>query len=113
VERADAAAWLEVRLAQRREEPTVVVQTIVDQYLDDDEREALSDVLSEAGRLAAPQAPVAWVRLEPPAPDQAVPTGREGLGEVRVRVLPNGPDELVAHAGYHGRPVHLAADPAR
>ncbi len=106
VERADAAAWLEVRLAQRRDEPTVVVQTIVDQYLDDDAREALTDVLHEAGRLAAPHAPVAWVRLEPPAPGQAVQAGREGLGEVRVRVLPDGPDELVAYAGYHGRPVH-------
>jgi hypothetical protein len=109
VERAGAAAWLEVRLAQRREEPTVVVQTIVDQYLDDDEREALTDVLHEAGRLAAPHAPVAWVRLEPPAPDHPVPPGRDGLAEVRVRVLPDGPDELVAHAGYHGRPVHLAS----
>ena len=109
VERADAAAWLEVRLAQRRDEPTVVVQTIVDQYLDDDEREALTDVLHEAGRLAAPHAPVAWVRLEPPAPDQPLPPGRDGLAEVRVRVLPDGPDELVAHAGYHGRPVHLVS----
>ena len=109
VERADAAAWLEVRLAQRREEPTVVVQTIVDQYLDDDAREALTDVLHEAGRLAGPRAPVAWVRLEAPAPGRAVPPGREGLGEVRVRVLPDGPDELVAYAGYHGRPVHLVS----
>jgi hypothetical protein len=108
VERAGAAAWLEVRLAQRRDEPTVVVQTIVDQYLDDEEREALADVLEEAGRLAAPDAPVAWVRMEPPPPDRQVPPDREGLGEVRVRLLRDGSDELVAHIGFHGRPVHLA-----
>jgi hypothetical protein len=108
VERAPAAAWLEVRLAQRRQEPTVVVQTVVDQYLDDDEREALTDVLDEAGRLAAADAPVAWVRMESPRTAEDVVPGREGLAEVRVRVLPDGPDEVVAYAGFHGRPVHLA-----
>jgi hypothetical protein len=106
VERAGAAAWLEVRLAQRREEPTVVVQTIVDQYFDEDEREALADVLAEAGRLAAPRAPVAWVRMEPPQGDP--PPGREGLAEVRVHLLSGDSDDVVGYAGYHGRPVHLA-----
>jgi hypothetical protein len=97
-----------VRLAQRREEPTVVVQTIVDQYLDDEEREALTDVLEEAGRLAVPHGPVAWVRLEPPAPGAPLPPGREGLGEVRVRLLSGGVDEVVGYAGFHGRPLYPA-----
>ena len=107
VERRGAAEWLAERLAAARADVvTVVWQSCVNQYLDEDEREALADVLAEAGRLAAPGAPVAWVRMEPPQGD--FPPGREGLAEVRVHLLSGGPDDVVGYAGYHGRPVHLA-----
>lgn len=106
VERADAADWLERRLGSRRAGATTVVyQSIVDQYLSADVRARIVAVLEAVGATATPAAPLAWVRIEPPAEAEAADDPDHGLAEIRVRTWPSGVDRVVGRAGYHGRPT--------
>ena len=96
VDEADAPQWLADQLA----EPvpgtaTVVVHSIMFQYLSLDSRRALVDAIEHAGRAAAPDAPVAWLRMEPGG-DQA---------EVRLTTWPGNVARLLATSSYHGPPV--------
>lgn len=100
VERADAASWLRRKL----QEPvpgchTVVVHSIVFQYLSAGDRAACLALLDDAGARATPDAPLAWLRMEPGG-DQA---------ETRLTRWPGGRTEPVARSAYHGPPVVLAA----
>ena len=66
VERADAAAWLEERLAHRAPDAlTVVYHSVFYQYPPQETRERIAAAIEQAGRAAA--APLAWLRLEPEA----------------------------------------------
>ncbi len=66
VERADAAAWLEERLARRAPDAlTVVYHSVFYQYPPRATRERIAAAIEQAGRAAA--APLAWLRLEPEA----------------------------------------------
>ena len=104
VERRSAARWLLERLGDPRPQLlTVVWQSVVDQYLDEGERDAIRSAFASAA-----SAPLAWLTLEPPA-------GEGGRFELRCRERPedngSGVAHLLAHAGYHGPPVrwHAAA----
>lgn len=111
VEKADAVAWLEHQLAQSQPgTATVVIQTIVQQYLSDRQRSALTAVLDAAGQQSTKQAPLAWLRMEPPLSRTTARQGATGLAEVRLRQWPQGTDRLLAYAGYHGRPIRLLPD---
>jgi hypothetical protein len=100
VDRADGPAWLVERLAEPAEgRTTVVMHSIVLQYVSEQGRRALLDAIADAGRRAAADAPLAWVRMEP---------GRDGA-EVRLTVWPGGPERLVAISGYHGPPIRWLA----
>ncbi|MGH2944204.1 MAG: DUF2332 family protein, partial [Solirubrobacteraceae bacterium] len=96
-----ASAWLVARLAGARPDMlTVVWQSVVNQYLDDDERAAIHSAFASAGA-----GPLAWLTLEPPAA-----TGRRTDSfELRCRERPEGDGSgealLLAQAGYHGPPV--------
>lgn len=125
VERAQASDFLERELAAPANDVvTVVYHSIVIQYMAPAERDRVIDVVLDAGRRATEAAPVAWLRMEPPPrhfkwaemdwdhwaglfPD---PT-EEGdplhdLAPVHLNLWPGGDTELIARAGYHGRPVH-------
>ena len=66
VERADAAGWLEQRLARRAPDAlTVVYHSVFYQYPPQETRERIAAAIEQAGRAAA--APLAWLRLEPEA----------------------------------------------
>jgi hypothetical protein len=100
VESSDGPAWL----ARELEEPrpgmaTVVFHSIVSQYLGDDGRARLRNVLAAAGGRATPDAPLAWLRLEPTKP--------EGGGRflVHLTTWPGGEERLLAEAHPHGPPV--------
>jgi hypothetical protein len=96
VDQADAPDWIADRLG--RPAPglaTVVVHSIVLQYLSRAARERFRGAVSTAGARATDDAPVAWLRMEPGG-DRA---------DVRLTTWPGGEDRLVATAGYHGRPV--------
>lgn len=96
VDAADAPEWVADRLA--RPQPgtaTVVMHSIVQQYLAPERRRALFDAVAAAGDAATTEAPVAWVRMEP---------GQDGA-EVRSTRWPGGKERLLAISGYHGPPV--------
>jgi hypothetical protein len=100
VDRRSAAAWLAGQLSTVRPDMlTVVWQSVVDQYLDDDERAAIRSAFTSAGA-----GPLAWLTLEP----SAAPADDESF-ELRCLERPegngSGEAQLIARAGYHGPPV--------
>lgn len=108
VDSSDAAPWLGHRLAEPRPgSVTVVVQTIVHQYLSAQQADGVAAVIERAGQAATTEAPVAWLRMEPPPEPERLPPEAQGLAEVRVRLWPGGEDHLLAYTGFHGRPVQL------
>jgi hypothetical protein len=97
VEQADAATWVEAALAERRPgTATVVVHSIVLQYLGPERRRRFRDLVAGAGARATAAAPLAWLRMEPATEDAA---------EVRLTLWPGGEDRALGLAGYHGMPV--------
>ena len=98
VERARAGGWAAERLAEpSRGRATVLFHSIVMQYLPEDERAGFEGAVADAGERASPEAPLAWLRMEPQ------PGG--GAAEVRITRWPGGEERLLAVAGYHGTPV--------
>jgi hypothetical protein len=96
LERADAGEWVEAQLGEPRPGmATVVVHSIVLQYLSSDRRRRLRAALEGAGGRATAEAPIAWLRMEP-AGESA---------ELRLTTWPDGTEELLATAGYHGHPI--------
>jgi len=98
--RRSASRWLLERLGDARPAMlTVVWQSVVNQYLEEGERDAIRSAFASAAG-----GPLAWLTLEPPA------AGGEGKRfELRCRERPedngSGVARLLAHAGYHGPPV--------
>lgn len=96
VDRADAVDWLTARLAQATlGEVTVVVHSIVLQYLSREHRGRFRSAITAAGERATGGAPLAWLRMEP---------GGE-RAELLLTTWPHGDERVLATAGYHGRPV--------
>jgi hypothetical protein len=96
VERADAADWAEQQLATARPgAATVLFHSIVLQYLSARTASRLHGAIEEAGARATPEAPFAWLSVEPGAEQT----------DVRLRLWPGGEERLLAHAGYHDSPV--------
>ncbi|QXC63279.1 DUF2332 domain-containing protein [Aquihabitans sp. G128] len=96
VDRADAVSWLDAQLAEPSPGAlTVVVHSIVFQYLPPDDRRAFLALLDDAGARASHDAPLAWLRMEPGG-DRA---------ETRLTTWPRGATELLATSAFHGPPV--------
>jgi hypothetical protein len=94
-----AAAWARRMLAALvPDQATVIYHSIVSQYLSDEERGALFDGIRKAGERATPEAPLAWLRMEP-ADDRA---------NLELTIWPGGEDRHLGRVGYHGNPVGLA-----
>lgn len=100
VEAADLGEWLEGRLAEPAPGlATVVVHSIVWQYVSRESRDRMRAALRAAGERSTPESPVAWLRLEPAGP----------TADLRLTWWPGGGEEVLALAGYHGRPVRWGA----
>ena len=97
IDRADAVTWLRDHLEPTPGTCTVVVHSIMLQYLAPDARRDLVDVVDQAGRRATPDAPVAWLRMEPGG----------DVAETRLTVWPGAVPRSVATSAYHGPPVAL------
>jgi hypothetical protein len=98
VEHGSAAGWVGERLAEPAPGlATVVFHSIVMQYLEEAERDALATLMREAGEAASAAAPLAWLRMEP-AGERA---------DVRLTTWPGGEERHLARVGYHGNPVEL------
>jgi hypothetical protein len=96
VERADAATWLERKLALPvRGSVTVVFHSVFVQYIPTPVRRRIERALHGAGRGAGIDAPLAWLRMEPGT----------GTFEVRLTTWPGGDERLIATCGPHGQEV--------
>ncbi len=96
----DAADWMESEF-----EPSpatglcrVVMHSIAFQYFPARTQARVAAWIERAGAMAAPNAPVAWLRYE------ADPE-REGCPSLRLRIWPEGENRVLAHADAHGRAV--------
>lgn len=90
----DTAELLESLLAN--EQPTVIQQSIVWQYIPPELRWRITAVIEAAGHRATADTPLAWVRFEPDEWDRR-------RAAVWLRTWPTGADCQVAHVDYHGR----------
>ena len=95
VDESDAGSWLESQLHPRQDSATVVVHSIVWHYLGPDGQERARSAIEAAGEAAEPDAPVAWLRMEPGG-EQA---------EIRLTLWPGGSERLLATTGFHGNGV--------
>lgn len=107
VERANAVSWLGRELGQRTEgAATVIMHSIVWQYIDKDERARITDLIESIGSTATPDAPLAWMSFEPHEPDRAhaALTLRHWDGRSA-----EGAPILLAECGFHGQWVRWHA----
>ena len=106
IDQADAADWVEARLAEPQEAGVtrVLMHSVVWQYLGDARRERIRLMMDAAGARATPERPLAWVMMEP---------NRDlHRHEVRVRCWPGARGmELVALTHAHGAWVEALRPP--
>ena len=100
IDRADAIGWVPEQLANRPAGTALVVMhSVMWQYLDAATQRGIRESLRDAGRAANPDAPVAWVRLEPNE-EHYVPA------ELRVSIWDGSAaeprEQLLATSGFHG-----------
>ncbi len=104
LEKAEASDWLATRLEILRPGvATVIFHSIVMQYLGEEHRDRVVELMERAGRAATPIAPLAWLRLEPTRLFERGPTGFE----VHLSLWLGGKarEERLASSGPHGPPV--------
>jgi hypothetical protein len=105
VERADAATWLEGRLAAPMPgRAHVVFHSIVWQYLPRGTRTRIVASIEAAGARASRQSPIAWLRLEP---DRGAPGAA-----LTLTLWPGGRPRILARGDWHGRWVEWRAPAA-
>ena len=96
VQKMSAPDWVDEQLGRERGgSATVLFHSIMWGYMTDDDRERIIATLESTGARATESEPLAWLRMEP-GPDQA---------DVTLTTWPGGQERVIAHAGYHGRPV--------
>jgi hypothetical protein len=94
---ADGVDWVEENLQVTPGHTTVLMQSVVREYLDDAQERRLEAAVAAAGANASVDAPLAWVELEP-----ITLTRRHGL---RVTTWPGGEQRDLATAGSLGMDV--------
>ena len=102
VDRADAADWVEARLAEPRGgTATVVFHSVFWGYLPEDAQHRIASAIAAAGAEASAGSPLAWLRME---------TGADQT-DLTLTLWPGGDERMLAHAGYHGTPVGWVGSP--
>lgn len=103
VEEADAADWLERKLAEARSDTlTVVMHSVFYQYPPAETRQRISDLIEEAGARATKDAPLAWLRYEPETLWGYTKSSRMALD---YRLWPNDTHVRLARSDGHVRLV--------
>jgi len=102
VEKADAAEWVETRLAEEPEPgiTRVFFHTIVWQYLSREKQERITAAFAEAGAKATDETPLVWMYMEA--------EGHPGGAVLKQTVWPGGEKETAGLSDYHGRWVDWA-----
>ncbi len=102
VEKQPAAQFVARELAApNKRHATVLMHSVVWQYITADERHAIRATIEAAGQRASRDAPLAWLRFEPPRPDVKM--------ELRCRIWPGAGDQLLARCHPHGASVEWLA----
>jgi hypothetical protein len=104
IDRAPADDWLDEQVVAVDAMTTVVMHSIMWQYLPESAQHRIRELLRSRGEQANATAPLAWLRLEP-APDLLE-------AELRCTIWPGGNDQVLATSGYHGPPVTWHPKPA-
>lgn len=97
VDRADAADWLEQKLAtpQLPGVTRAVLHTIVWDYVPPDAKARMEAALATAGAAATPQRPLARISIEP---DDV-----RGSARIDLTIWPNGQTATLGRGDFHGR----------
>jgi hypothetical protein len=95
VEAADAVDWTLARAAPRSGVATVIYHSIYWQYLGNRTQASLAEAIERHGAAATPDAPLAWLRMEP-APGRIIPI------ELRLTLWPDGDERRLAVVQAHG-----------
>jgi hypothetical protein len=104
VDRADAADWVEAKLAARTAGLlTVVYHSVFYQYPPNATRTRIEAAIRSAGADATPAAPLAWLRFEPEAALGGPMTSVRCL--LDVIAWPGGTHRVLAEVDPHGRKV--------
>jgi hypothetical protein len=80
---------------------TVLMHSVVWQYIGAEEQAAIAAAVEAAGQRASAAAPLAWLRFEPPTPEARI--------ALRCRLWPGGQDRLLALAHPHGEHIEWVA----
>lgn len=97
LEKADAAGFVRRQLAARPAgDAFVLFHSIMWQYLPPGTKEAILAALDAAGARATPDAPLAWLRMEPREPE-------DGFATLSLTLWPGGGTRHLARCDYHGR----------
>lgn len=95
----DALDWLTDRLALRLQGSVhVIYHSIFWQFFDRFSQVSAVELLSEAGRRATAEAPLAWLRLEG--------DGQAPGGAILLTLWPEGRTRMLGRADFHGRWVN-------
>jgi hypothetical protein len=101
IERARAGDWLERELAAPAPgRTTVLFHSVMWWYVPEEERARIDALVRAAGERAGPEAPLAWLRMEPAGYD---------LCEVKLLAWPGGDDRLLGRAHPHAAWVEWLA----
>jgi hypothetical protein len=98
VDQADALPWVSAALAPTRTgQATVLYHSVMWQYMPLATRDALHEVIAAAGARASRDAPMAWLRFEPPDADVHM--------LLTLTLWPGGTPRVLAAAHPHGRRI--------
>ena len=95
VEEADAVAWTRRVAVPANGAVTVIYHSVFWQYMPSASQAELRQVIEHQGSLATLEAPLAWLRMEPPPEDMAVM-------QIRLTVWPGGEERILAVVHPHG-----------
>lgn len=98
IEKADAGAWVEREFAAPggKGKARVLMHTIMWQYLPGATQARIEAAMAKAGEGATKDAPLAWLSVEQDEKDKVSAC-------VRLRMWPEGTDEEIGRADFHGR----------
>jgi hypothetical protein len=95
VEEEDAVSWTLRHASPIPDAVTVVFHSVFIQYMPSESQAALVETINRHGAQATPTAPLAWLRMEPPANNPAAM-------ELRLTLWPGGEERILAMTHPHG-----------
>lgn len=98
VETADALDWVRARVRPKLGAATVLYHSVFWHYMTRESQAGLAALIGDIGATATAEAPLAWLRMEPP-------TGSTPRLDIRLTLWPGGEERLLAHSHPHAASV--------